>query len=174
MENEMKLTIYPKNKEYFKRLIPFVKKIILICKENKIFPVIQGSFAHFYYTKDESIKVNDIDLLIQKKDFEKFMSLLKKTKIKFRYYPKWNTIIIKKGKLKIEVDDVGKGYKTLKDKNLIKSTSKINFYGIEFRMITLRQLEEIYPIAYARSIEDKVKLLKKIKHLERFLGRKVK
>ena len=62
---------HPKNKQHFKELIPFAKQIINICKNNKITPVIYGSFAHFYHTKDKNMKVNDIDILIQKKDFPK-------------------------------------------------------------------------------------------------------
>jgi hypothetical protein len=38
----------------------------------------------------------------------------------------------------------------------------------------LEDIEEMYPIAYNRSRDDKPKILKKIKHLEKFLGRKLK
>ena len=44
--------IYPKNKEHFKKLIPFAQKIIKLCKDNRVEPIIYGSFAHFYHTKD--------------------------------------------------------------------------------------------------------------------------
>lgn len=169
-------TFYPKNKAYFKKLIPFAKKIISVCEESGINPVIYGSFAHFYHTKDENMKVNDIDILIKEKDFPKIIKLLKKEKIKFKYYPKWPTLIIKKGKLKVEVDGVGTGYKTIKEKNLFKKQGhdKIDFYGIKTGLLKLRDLEEMYPIAYNRSKDDKLKLLKKIKHLEKFLGRKLR
>jgi len=169
------ITIYPANKKYFTKLIPFVKRIIIICKENKIEPLIYGSFAHFFYTRDKNMKVNDIDLIIPKKDFPKIVKLRKKEKIKFKYYPQWQTIVIKKGKLKVEIDEVGTGYKILNEKTLRKNIfNKIDFYGIKVRMITLKQLEEIYAVAYNRSRDDKVKILKKIKHLKKFLGRKLR
>jgi hypothetical protein len=168
------MKIYPKNKEDFKKLIPFAKEIILIFQKNKITPVIYGSFAHFNYTKDRNMKVNDLDLLIQKKKFRKVLKILEKNKIKFKYYPKWKTLIIKKGKLKIELDEVGKGYRLLTKENLIKSTKKIDFYGLKVKMITLKQLEEMYPVAYNRSKDDKARIKKKIKHLEKFLGRELK
>ncbi len=170
----IKIKIYPKNKEYFKKLIPFAKKIISICKDNKIQPVIYGGFAHFFYTKDENMEVNDIDIIIPKKSFPKILRLLEKNKIKFKYYPQWQTIVIKKGKLKVEVDEIGTGYKTLNESSLLKKTQRIDFYGAEVRMITLKLLEEIYPVAYNRSKNDKARILKKIKHLEKFLGRKLK
>ena len=166
--------IYPKNKELFKELIPFAKKIISICEYNKIPAVVYGSFAHFYHTKDQNMKVNDLDILIPKKAFKKISKLLEKNKLKFKYYPKWGTLFIKIGKLKVELDELWPGYKILKESSMAKSAKKINFYGTKIRLITLEQLEEIYPGAYKRSTEDKAKILKKIKHLEKFLGRKLK
>jgi len=171
--------IYPKNKEFFKKEIPFAKKILKLCNENKIPTVIYGSFAHFHHTKDIDMKVNDIDIIIPKKYFPKAVELLKKNKIKFRYieiYPGngMSTLIIKKGKLKVELDETGGDYKTLKDRTLLKNIKKIDFYGINANVVTLKQLENIYAVAYNRSKEDKAKILKKIKHLEKFLGRKLK
>ena len=172
--------IYPKNKEYFKKLIPFAKKIINICKKNKVSPIIYGSFAHFYHTKDKNMKVNDLDLIIPKKDFEKVARLIEKNKINSKYIKEYpdnmmNTIISKKGNLKIELDEVGTGYKTLSEGVLSKNIFNIiDFYGLKVRMITLKQLEDIYVVAYNRTKDDKVKISKKIKHLEAFLGRKLK
>jgi len=170
------MKIYPKNKEHFKKLINFAKKIISICQDAGISPVIYGGFAHFYYTKDKNMEVNDIDMMFSKKDLKKIARLLEKNKIKFtRCSPNDYSIIIKKGKLKVEMDDVGAGYKTMTEGTLSKDIfDKIDFYGTKTRVITLKQLEEIYPIAYNRSVEDKVKLMKEIKHLEKFLGRKLK
>jgi len=68
-----KINTLPKNKEYFKKLIPFAKEIISICKENKIDPIIYGSFAHFYHTKDKTMNVNDIDIIVPKKDLKKIV-----------------------------------------------------------------------------------------------------
>lgn len=168
------MNIYPSNKEHFKKLIPFAKEIILICQKNGISPVIYGSFAHFYYTKDKNMKVNDIDLLIPKKYFSKIIVGLTQNKIKFKYFPEWKTLIIKKGKLKVEIDEVGEGYKTLNEKSLSKNVFNIiDFYGIKVRMITLKHIIEIYPVAYNRSRDDKARILKKIKHLENFLGERI-
>ena len=52
--------IYPKNRELFQELIPFAKEILLICEKNGIPTVIYGSFSHFYHTRDEEMKVNDV------------------------------------------------------------------------------------------------------------------
>jgi len=164
---------YPANKQFFKKLVPFTQRILKLCGKNKITPIIHGSFAHFYHTKDEKMRVNDIDIMVCRKDFYKMIKLLEDNKIKFKHYPKWEIIIIKKGRLQVEVDMPG-GYKLLNQRNLSRVTRKIDFYGIKVKMVTLRQLENIYQVAYARSTEDKAKIFRKIKHLEKFLGRKLK
>lgn len=170
----MKTYTYPKNKEYFKRLVSFSKKIISILQENKIKPVIYGSFAHFYYTKDEGMKINDIDLMVHKKDLPKTVEMLKKHKIKHKYVPEYSTIIIKQEGLKVEIDSIGRGYGKLNDKNLLTKTKKIDFYGKDVKIITLKQLEDIYGVAYNRTEDNKIKIGKRIKHLESFLGRRLK
>jgi len=167
--------IFPKNKEHFKELVPFAQKIIKICRDNKIPLVVYGSFAHFYYTKDKNMRVKDIDILIPRKGLKKLVKLLKRNKINFaRCSLEDYSIIIKKGKLRVELDDVGTRYKTINEKSLSKNIfKKVDFYGTPIRMITLKQLEEIYLIAYTRWKRDKARILKKIRHLEKFLRRKL-
>jgi len=164
----------PKNKELFKRLIPFTQKIISLCQNNGLSPVIYGSFAQFVYTKDKNLNVNDIDILLPKSDFPKLIKLLKRERIKFRYLPQYFTCIIEKGNLKVEVDEAA-GYKTLTDESLKRDIfNKVDFYGIKINMVTLNQFEEIYSCAYNRSRDSKQKIMNKIEHLEKFIGRRIK
>ena len=175
-EAEMK-PIYPKNKTYFKSLIPFAQKIIRLLNDDSIPNVIYGSFAHFYYTKDKSMKVNDIDIMIpkHKRNFPKFVQVLKKEKINHKYYPKWETLIIKKGDLKVEVDSVGQNYKTMKGDTLFKSNhDKIDFYGLPVRLLKLSQIEEMYGLALIESDKTKLNVVHKVDLFEKFLGRKLK
>lgn len=175
----IKIKSFPKNKKHFMNLIPFVQKIISICKKNRIDPIIYGSFSHFVHTEDKSMIVNDIDMIIPKKAFPKIARILSKEKFKVKYYPSFSdngmsTIIVKKGDLKVEVDQA-LGYRTVSEKTLNKNIFDIvDFYRMKVRMITLKQLEEIYVAAYHRSKTDKKKILKKIRHLEKFLGRRIK
>lgn len=175
----MKTLDYPSNKQHFKRLIPFAKKIIRICKKNNIEPVLYGSFAHFYYVR-KKMKVNDIDLIIPKKDFDKIAEILIKKGFHIDYiksYPDngMRTIIIKSGKLKVELDEVGTGYKTLKESSLSKGKfNKIDFYGINLNIVSLDNLEDIYVTALGRTKDSKDKIKSRIENLERFLGRKLR
>lgn len=163
--------LYPKNKDHFKKLIPLAKKILSICKHIKANPVIYGSFAHFYHTKDEKFKVNDIDILILDKYIPVLAEELKIHKIKFRLYPPG--ILVREGKLKVEIDKMDKEYEKRNHPFFLK-TSNINFYGIDTNTISLKQLEEMYLGADIQTKKNKLKIGKKTKHLERFLGRKLK
>ncbi|MFH1802038.1 MAG: hypothetical protein ABH864_01145 [archaeon] len=171
------LKLCPKNAEHFKKLIPFAQKIIQIIENVGIPTVVYGSFAHFYHTKDKSMKVNDIDIMIpdHKKNFPKVVRALKKAKIKHNYYPKWETLIIKKGNLKVEVDSVGRGYKTMKENTLFKSNhERIDFYGLTIGLLKLNQIEEMYGRALIESDKTKLNVVHKVDLLEKFLGRKLK
>lgn len=169
----MKKYIYPANTAHFKKLIPFAQKILKILKENRIEAVIYGSFAHFHHTQDTKMKVNDIDILIRGNKFDKVVEVLKKRRIPNKYYPEWPTMIISRGRLKVEVDNLGKGYKNLKHNSLPNQVDKIDFYGLKVNLLRLDNLIDMYPVAYKRSNDNKVKILKKIRHLEKFLGRKI-
>ena len=160
--------IYPKNKEHFEKLIPLAQKIIFLCKENKISPIIYGSFAHFYYTKDISLNVNDLDLLIPKKEFPKILNEIKK-KIKAEIILDGGTIILKRGKLIIELD----GSQDTELKKLQDNLIQIDFYGTDIKIIGLKDLENIYPLAFNESSRNKGKVLEKIISLENFLKRKI-
>jgi len=165
--------IYPKNKEKFKELIPYAKKIIKLCKANRIPVAIYGSFGHFYHTRDEKIKVNDIDLLIPERCNKKMIGLLEKKGIKFKQVSK-ESIVTKDGKLKVEVDNIGKGYKNIKEKLFSSRGFPVgDFYGLNVGIMKLKHYEEMYPVAYKRSRDDKARILKRIRHLEKYLGRKL-
>ena len=165
----MKTNIYPVNKEHFEKLIPIAQEIIFLCKENKITPIIYGSFAHFYYTKDNSLNVNDIDFLIPKSKFSKILREVKK-KIRAEIILDGGTIILKRGKLIIELDSSEEKELNLLQKNL----TQIDFYGTEIKIIGLKDLENIYPIAFNESSRNKCKVLEKIISIENFLKRKIK
>jgi len=165
---------YPANREHFARLVPFAQRIIAVCKENGMRPVIYGSFAHFAYTGDKGMNVNDVDIYLDEKDYPKLLRLLKKEKIKAEYNPKWHTLVIKKGDLRVEVDSIDFWYKPLRGKSLPRRFEKVDFYGNLVDMISLTNLERLYSVAYARTDDNKEKIALKMRHLESFLGRKLR
>ena len=147
-----------------KSLIKFGKEILNLCKKAEIKPIIYGSLAMFYYVKDKSIKVNDVDFLIKEKDFIKLVKVLDKNKIKYKYPKKWHTLIITQGKLKIEFDSIDFWQKGLKPR-----TKEVVISGLNIRIVSLKDLIKIYKRASRRTNGGpKIvsKMQKKIKVLE--------
>ena len=164
---------YPKNKDHFKKLIPFAKRIIKLCKAAGINPIIYGSFVHFYHTRDSGMKVNDLDLWIPEKKYPAIIKKLEKEKINFKYYTRWHTLIIEEGKLKVELDSLDYYYRDIKKKPYPKSFDKVDFYGEDMRIMKFPILEKFYEVALKESSETRKKVESRIKHLEKFLGRKL-
>jgi hypothetical protein len=160
--------MFPRNENHFKRLVPFAEEIISICNEIGVSPIIYGSFAHFYYTQDDSLNVNDIDFLIPNRKFKRILNEMKK-RFKGRIILDGDTIILKKENLVVELDSSN-------EKELVslkKNSKKIDFYGLNVKLIGLKDLKSIYPVAFNESVRNKGKVLEKIVSLEKFLGKKL-
>ena len=123
---------FPSNKNKFIKLLNFFEEIVRICKGIRIEPIIYGSLAVFIYTKNNDIKVNDIDALVQEKDFGKIIKTLKERKIKFKYDKKWHTMHIFKDKHKIELDSIEYWLK-----DLPHNFKKLNFNGISIKILNI-------------------------------------
>lgn len=161
--------LYPKNKEHFKKLLPFAKKILSLLKKSKIDFVIYSSYATFFHTKDKNLRVHDLDILIKDKDYPKIMAVLRKKHIRFKFMPEWDTLEIKKEGLKIDIDRMGKGCKNILKGKIPEKTIKSNFYGVPVKIVTIRDLYETYCRGYRLSVEDREKIGKKIKYLRSFI-----
>lgn len=164
----------PRNKEHFIKLKEFAKKVIKLCRKAGFEPVIYGSYAHFFYTRDESMNVNDIDLWIPESKYSLLIKLLNEKGIKYKYYEKWHTMSIENGKLKVEADSLDYWYKDIKRKLFPRKFNKIDFFGEPVKIITLKNMEAFYEVALKNSTKTKPKVKKRIKLLEKFLGRRLK
>lgn len=132
-----------------------------------------GSFAHFYWTKDENLKVRDIDFYIKEKDYPILIKILNENKIYNKYNSEWHVMSVKDRKLTLEFDSIDFWYKKDKGGPIKKDFHNINFYGIKTKVLGIKGLEKLYIAALKRTKDNKVKISKKIKHLELFLGRKL-
>lgn len=159
----MEKTTYPKNKEQFLKLKKFAKKILLLCEEAKINPILYGSFMIFYFTKNKNLKVNDIDFYIKENDFKKLVKILQSKKIKFEYPKEWHTLQVIEGDLKIEFDSIDFWNKSKKE------FIEVDFEGKKIKALSKEALTLIYKQASETSDDNpqgnlkKYKLLKKIK-----------
>ena len=75
---------FPKNREKFIQLIEFFKRILRICNNLDISPVLVGSLAVFVYTGNREINVNDVDLTCSKVDFPKIVKTFEGERIEYK------------------------------------------------------------------------------------------
>lgn len=95
---------HPANREQFNNLKVFCQKFLQICDHLQVVPIIYGSLAFFAYVKDKTIVINDLDFLVPEKFLKKIAKSLSAAKIQSEYSPKWHSIEITDGDLKIEFD----------------------------------------------------------------------
>ena len=134
-----KISVYPKNKKKFLRLLKFAKEILDICRKVNVNPVVYGSLACFIYSKDKNMAVNDFDFLIPKNSFDKIIHLLNENKIIYHYSVKWHTIQIFNKNLKVELDSI-----EYWQKNLSNKFEYLNLNGLKIKIISLNDLTKIY------------------------------
>lgn len=71
-----KSEIHPANAQHLDHLLSFGDEVYKLCRANNIFPIVYGSLAYIFYTHDETIAINDIDLLVSESVFDKLKELL--------------------------------------------------------------------------------------------------
>ncbi|MBN1274941.1 hypothetical protein JXA12_01490 [Candidatus Woesearchaeota archaeon] len=157
----------PANAEHFYGLLAFAKKVFALFEANGIDFVVYGSFALFYYTKDASLSVNDIDVMVPVAARPRLVSSLREKGVPFE--ASGDGLFIRDGESLIEVDEWGLGNQELAAA-LEKST--VHAYGLALPLVSLKSLELIYSLAKAcPHNNDAEKIKQRIAHLESFLGR---
>ncbi|MDO8564100.1 MAG: hypothetical protein Q7R87_03765 [Nanoarchaeota archaeon] len=142
------ISINSNNKIHIIKLIKFYK---ILEDKIKIKPILYGSLAYFIYTKDNTIKINDLDFLIRENAFKKIIKFLEKSKIKYHYSKEWHTLQVFKGKLKIEFDSID-----FWQKNLSIKFQTVTINNAPIKVITLNNLIAIYKKA-SKVSKDKPK-----------------
>jgi hypothetical protein len=97
--------IYPENKEHFFRLLEFYEVINGICQELTIEPVLNGSLAVFGYTRNQVMKVNDIDLACSEMEFPRICRALDAKCIDY-VVKDWHVLQVRQEDLKVEFDSI--------------------------------------------------------------------
>ncbi|MBU0535519.1 MAG: hypothetical protein KKE20_01035, partial [Nanoarchaeota archaeon] len=104
---------HPQNKEYFSKLLSFVKELSEICKELNINPIVYGSVPYAFYTKDETININDIDILVPESSFVNLINKIKENE-NLRYEETdYHSLKVFKDDAKITFDAIEEYYKDL-------------------------------------------------------------
>lgn len=63
------VTQYPKNGDHVRKLVGLCRKVLVICDELEVQPILSGSMAAFAYTNDPDLEVRDLDLSCSEEAF---------------------------------------------------------------------------------------------------------
>lgn len=141
------LDSFPKNKDFFIRLLEFFKEILDICNDLNIAPILDGSLAVFAYTKNRDIIVNDIDLSFTEAEYPKIIKILEEKEVNYKLR-EWHVLQVLKDDLKIELGSIEYWLEGLP---IDCETLQIDEYRI--KILSLRSLREFYK----RGMEDMAK-----------------
>ena len=154
-----KISIYPRNKAKYLRLLAFCKEILVICKELGVTPVAWGGIAYFAYTKDKNVTLHDIDFLVPERYIPKVIDVLKKKRMRYHYNSYWQELRIFHKGLRVELDPMEtylKGRQDLKE---------FQFGSVHLKVLGLDSLKGVYKHAAKVSHDKPEQHLKRWKQL---------
>ena len=129
---------FPKNREKFIQLIEFFKRILRICNNLDISPVLVGSLAVFVYTGNSKINVNDVDLICSEVEFPKIANALEGERTEYKL-KEWHVLQVLEGDLKVEF-----GSDEYWLQNITKDYETLKIDRFEIKMLGLNSLKELY------------------------------
>src|SRR3954451_15304873 len=95
----------PQNSEHFSRLLAFYLDIVPVCQNLHIPPLLTGSLAVFAYTRNQSLRVNDLDLACPESAFPRLRNTLAVHGMASEVKA-WHVLQIRRDGLKVEVDSL--------------------------------------------------------------------
>jgi hypothetical protein len=152
---------FPRNKSTFIRLKSFCKEILTLCKNLGVTPIAYGSLIYFGYTRDRTFPVHDVDFLIPEGAYKKLIPVLRKNKLRYRYYREWHQLHILKSGMKIDLDS-----QEFWQPQLSKRFTFFDFDGLVVKAVSLESLQKIYKRASKESKEKPREYLKKFQTLK--------
>jgi SAM-dependent methyltransferase len=130
---------YPKNKEYFKSLFEYAKRVFSICEKLNIQPIATGSLAYAAHTQDHQIEIHDIDFMVDKSNFPAIIiELSKQDDITYRE-TEYNSINTHWKGTHISFDSIAHYYTDLEMNQV-----DVVINGIPFSIIGYDELIEVY------------------------------
>jgi hypothetical protein len=148
---------FPKNREKFIRLMVFFKRILRICIDTDITPVLVGSFAVFVYTGKRALDVNDVDLICSEVDFPKIAEALKGERIEYDL-KEWHVLQVFEDDLKVEF-----GSAEYWLQHILKDYERLKIDGLEIKILGRSSLKALYQQGMAEQAA-KTKESSKIKY----------
>ena len=122
-----------------KELTSFAKEIYVLLDEIDIKPIIYGSLAYSYHTKDKTLPIRDIDLLVPESYFTSIIKILDTKKNIIYQITSHHSIEVFKDNLKIDIDSI-EYYLDPRSREYSKTT--IN--NTEYNFLNITSLIDIY------------------------------
>ncbi len=129
----------PNNRDDFSKLLSFAQVLFLKCAELSVQPVVYGSLAYAFYTKDGKININDIDLLVPESFFPRIIVAVKNLPDVTCEETTYHSLKLFRNGVKISFDAIEEYYHDL-PRDFV--AGKIN--GLAFSLVPRKALEEVY------------------------------
>ena len=130
-------------------LLVFAKEVVEKLQAKGIEPVLWGGLAYFAYTLDKTYIVSDIDLLVSEEKLKLALQTLKQSPWDIEYIKGWDSIVVRKGSLRVELDPLERYCKN-------SDFTLAHFPDLSFSIpiVSLEELAAMYKRAAEKS-EDK-------------------
>ncbi len=93
------------NNTHLARLLVFLEEVLLVCSRIGIQPVLCGSLAVLFHTRNSAVDVNDVDLACHEQDLDRLSMALTADGIDCRLRA-WHVLQARRGDLKIDFDSI--------------------------------------------------------------------
>lgn len=129
---------YPQNDDHVRRLIGLCRKVMTVCDELGIRPILGGSMAVFIYTFDRDLAVYDLDLSCSEECFPDLQKSLEARSMSTDV-TEWRVLQVRDEDLKVEFDSQEKWMS-----GLDFTTKEADLYGLRMSVIDKSSLQELY------------------------------
>ena len=131
----------------------FGKEFLLLCKKQKIVPIIYGSYLLRRFSGFD-VAVHDLDFYVEESDFPIIVQIANSMGWSVEHSKKWHTLHITKKDLKIECDSLGHWYDGPSE------FPDFEFDGVQIRSLSIEGLKHIY-LKASKTSDQKEKNKKK-------------
>lgn len=129
---------YPKNVVHVRRLMGLCRKVLPICDELGVEPVLSGSMAVFAYTNDKHLEVRDLDLSCSEAAFPTLLDAFEGHSMS-AHVTRWHVLQVRDEALKVEFDSAETWMA-----NLTLVPRSLDLYGLQLQIVDRGSLLELY------------------------------
>lgn len=141
-------------------LQPLGKRILALCKQAKVTPIVYGSLAYFVHTQDPEVEIRDFDLLVPEASFPILKELLdQEDDLTVKVQP-YHSIEVYNDKLEVDLDSQEH---FLFPRSAETITTELE--GIELQILNRASLADIY----REAIEQMPQIKKLAEKRQRYL-----